>query len=600
MKIQKSDSEIMEEYGMAELPLILYKLYKKYNANYELIDIGGDCMFRFGETNVANVSYLATYVNFLKIEQDILRIEGNVSWPTVLLEHFQLYIEINGELHTCEMYDAGLDKSMDGEVYETRTAFVYQMQLEDMKEYRIRFVYSCKGIHTYSGKINYMRFSPIADVLENQYAQRNGWILKNIGACIHIQLGVPENILQSEDDFCDSIKREDVIRIRKKYFEKKQVKNKQIWLFMDRIDRADDNGEVFFRYMNRRHLGKVDCYYVIDKNSPDYNRMKRYGRVIAALSDEHKILLPLADYIFTSQLNGWVENPYGDEEEYFRDIYHQAKVVFLQHGVTKDDHTKWLNRINQDCHAVVSSAESEQQAFLDGDYFYKPEQIWNTGMPRFDRLYKRRAKYILFVPTWRKGMMEQQYDDAVGIYKWVIKGNGAENQYFKRYSEILSDVTFITNCRKKGYKVCYMPHPLIEPYIKNMKISQNVEIIEKNTPWRDIFTKSAIMVTDYSSVAFDFAFLKRTIVYYQFDKNTFFTGHTYSKGYFDYVRDGFGEVVESREDLLEALYNAMERKGRMSDKYTQRVKEFYTYMDKKNCKRLYKKITEEQNDTRQL
>ena len=74
MKIQKSDSEIMEEYGMAELPLILYKLYKKYNANYELIDIGGDCMFRFGETNVANVSYLATYVNFLKIEQDILRI----------------------------------------------------------------------------------------------------------------------------------------------------------------------------------------------------------------------------------------------------------------------------------------------------------------------------------------------------------------------------------------------------------------------------------------------------------------------------------------------------------------------------------------------
>lgn len=197
-------------------------------------------------------------------------------------------------------------------------------------------------------------------------------------------------------------------------------------------------------------------------------------------------------------------------------------------------------------------------------------------------------------------MMEQQYDDAVGIYKWVIKGNGAENQYFKRYSEILSDETFITNCRKKGYKVCYMPHPLIEPYIKNMKISQNVEIIEKNTPWRDIFAKSAIMVTDYSSVAFDFAFLKRTIVYYQFDKNTFFTGHTYSKGYFDYVRDGFGEVVESREDLLEALYNAMERKGRMSDKYTQRVKEFYTYMDKKNCKRLYEKITEEQNDTRQL
>lgn len=54
-------------------------------------------------------------------------------------------------------------------------------------------------------------------------------------------------------------------------------------------------------------------------------------------------------------------------------------------------------------------------------------------------------------------MMEQQYDDAVGIYKWVIKGNGAENQYFKRYSEILSDETFITNCRKRAIRSVTCP-----------------------------------------------------------------------------------------------------------------------------------------------
>ena len=50
------------------------------------------------------------------------------------------------------------------------------------------------------------------------------------------------------------------------------------------------------------------------------------------------------------------------------------------------------------------------------------------------------------------------------------------------------------------------------------------------------------MLTDYSSVAFDFAYLRKPIVYAHFDKEAFFSGeHSYTAGYFDYERDGFGE-----------------------------------------------------------
>ena len=51
MEKQKSDKEIIEHYGMANLPLIISELYKKYGTKFELIDIGGDCMFRIGQTN---------------------------------------------------------------------------------------------------------------------------------------------------------------------------------------------------------------------------------------------------------------------------------------------------------------------------------------------------------------------------------------------------------------------------------------------------------------------------------------------------------------------------------------------------------------------
>ena len=72
-----SDQDIIREIGMANLPEIIDVLYSKYKGIYQLIDIGGDCMFRFGDTNVANVSYLATYIHFITIENGILKIEGN-------------------------------------------------------------------------------------------------------------------------------------------------------------------------------------------------------------------------------------------------------------------------------------------------------------------------------------------------------------------------------------------------------------------------------------------------------------------------------------------------------------------------------------------
>lgn len=589
---QKSDEEIIEKYGMARLPRIISELYKKYGDKFQLIDIGGDCMFRISETNVANVSYLAVYINFLKIQNEELIIEGNVSWPTVLLKYFELYIEINGKRYTCDMYDAGLDMEKHGDIYETRTAFIYHMELIQGQKYIIRFIYRCNGIDSYSGKINYMRFSPIADILESQYAERSGWLLQNKEASICVEETSEDTVKQREEEFRSKIDYDDVIDIRKKYFKARHNKSRQIWLFMDRIDRADDNGEIFFRYINECYPDVADCYYIIQESSPDYDRIKKYGKVIPAMSDEHKILLPLADYIFTSQVNGWVENPYGEKEEYFRDIYHQAKVVFLQHGVTKDNQTKWLNRLNQDCHAIVSNSKMERQAFIEGKYFYKPEQIWNTGMPRFDRLYKTKAKYILFLPTWRQWLMEQQYNDEEEIYTWVLKPNGENSQYFKRYSELLSDQKFIDNCAKKGYQIAYMPHPLIEPYMDKMKIASDVKIIDKDVHWRDIFASSVIMITDYSSVAFDFAYLKKTIIYYQFDRENYFTDH-YLPGYFDYYKDGFGDVIESKEALIEAIYKALDRKGRMPYKYVRRVGKFYTHIDKRNCKRLYKKIMEE-------
>ncbi|EOI6809927.1 CDP-glycerol glycerophosphotransferase family protein, partial [Campylobacter jejuni] len=51
-----------------------------------------------------------------------------------------------------------------------------------------------------------------------------------------------------------------------------------------------------------------------------------------------------------------------------------------------------------------------------------------------------------------------------------------------------------------------------------------------------LFCESSLMITDYSSAAFEMAVLKKPVIYYQFDKDEFFAKHTVQKKYFDYKK----------------------------------------------------------------
>ena len=51
--------------------------------------------------------------------------------------------------------------------------------------------------------------------------------------------------------------------------------------------------------------------------------------------------------------------------------------------------------------------------------------------------------------------------------------------------------------------------------------------------------------------------MKKPIIYYQFDNNIYYDRH-YKKGYFEYERDGFGEITNESniiEKILEYIDN---------------------------------------------
>ncbi len=611
--IYRKDYKIVSDIGMADLPQIACVLHKTHKGNVKFVDIGGDCMIRYGSYNVANMSYLAVHLHFLDIKKGVVELEGNTSIPYVYKDRCEFKILVNGEEAPFKLFDAGLDREEKGELVELKNAFKLEYPLGkdgNPDDIKISFELITDGIKSTCGKINSLRFMPVADVLPEQYAVRNGYILKIEKNVLHIWKANEESVEKCEEAFVKAAreivptvavkdfepeKRDWILNIREEYFKRAAKKEKPIWLFFDRIDKADDNGEAMFKYVRSLNRQDADSYFVIDKDCPDYQRVQEIGPVIPALSDEHCLNILLADFIFSSQLNGFVENPFMGYEEYLRDLHHRVRVIFLQHGVTKDDHSRWLNRYNQDLFAIICSSKAEQESFIKGPYKYDSSRYWLTGMPRYDELVDKKSRYILFMPTWRMNLMEQQYDPEKGIWYWALKCDLGETEYAKRYASVLKNEELIKTAKECGYKFIFMPHPLMQPYRDRFGIEES-DILEEypyDTRWKDLFSISDLMITDYSSVAFDFSYLRKPLIYYQFDKEEFFGSHTYKEGYFDYWEDGFGEIVSEEQELVKLLSDYMKNECRLKDEYRKRIDAFFEYNDRNSCCRIMERFMAE-------
>ncbi len=111
--------------------------------------------------------------------------------------------------------------------------------------------------------------------------------------------------------------------------------------------------------------------------------------------------------------------------------------------------------------------------------------------------------------------------------------------------------------------------------------------------YRDVFAESRLVVTDYSSAVFDFAYLRKPVIYSQFDGQKIFSGgHSYTKGYFDYQLDGLGEVTFDLDTTIDLILEYVRNGCQLKELYRQRIDNFFAFNDTNNCKRVMEKILE--------
>ncbi len=365
----------------------------------------------------------------------------------------------------------------------------------------------------------------------------------------------------------------------------KNKNNSNIWMLMDRDDMAGDNAEFLYRHILRQHP-EINPFFVLNKTSPDWKRLEKSAfQLIEHGSTHHKNILKKCSKVISSHI-GTITNPFDDIETSYL-------TIFLQHGVTKDNISNWINNCHLDMMITATQDEHNEIISNYGQYIYGSKEVKLTGFPRFDSLLsesEKSKKQILIMPTWRKSIAGSFVNK--GSSKRTLNVNFQDTNYAKKISNLLSNRKLIELCQSNNVELIFCPHPNMKPYIKQLNISKSIQIASDSQSIHELIKQSSMLITDYSSVAFDVAYMNKPVIYYQFDEIEFFSGsHTYSKGYFDYRRDGFGPVINLEDELVSNIEKLISSDLINPEVYSKRVIKTFPSRDQQNCKRVFDAIS---------
>ncbi len=614
--LQNIDDDIIMSQKNIHIEYKLFILRKKYGENFNNLVKREDTKYYINDTFIYNDAWRhKVFIDFISITDNLVKIQGNVGG--IILSDLQFGFSVGGIFHKAHRSPRmeGAKLFLDELVYD-RNGFTIEFPIENNNEHAkpiLRRVGWRKEL-TMEG-MRYSRMLPFTrgatyTVYKNflichvtpsllVFVERSKYRifmkeLKYLAISIAIELKKSIRILkellrgrqESENqEVVEDKTSASVIMLRFAYWITKPFVSKRIWLISDRVEAAGDNGEAFFRYAVEQPENGIRPLFVLPRKSSDYGRMSKIGPVIDPSTWRYKLLFLHADKVISSSADHHTINALGEKQKLIRDIV-DFDFVFLQHGVTKDDQSDWLNKYKKNIQRLVTVSPMEYRSFLAESYHYSRENIVLTGFPRYDRLENKPKNKLIIMPTWRKDIVDT-IDPKTNERPYSSSFKTSE--YYKFYSSLLSDPRFLSALETHKIKAEFYLHPSLNKQIKDFKGSKHVKIMSFPHDYQKAFSEGSILLTDYSSVAFDFAYLKKPILYTQFDKEKFYESHTYDEGYFSYEDNGFGPVSYEYESTLKNVVSML-GKNKMETKYINRVESFFKYTDKHNSRRVYQTI----------
>ena len=535
--------------------------------------------------NLSSTKSIIT-ISVININEDEATFVGEVDFPFAS-EDYKIVMKINDTYKELELHDLkrSSKKSMEGIMYYC-LSFDCSFKLNKKRNNVINFYIKYKDNDLIKLSPNYNINSHLSAGIHSHY-RKDDYMLYSQGKSTIIRKHSYLKSLKQEILLLLQASRRGLFKIaivRILYYLLRIFNRKDIWIVSDRKQVANDNGMHMFKYITKEQPKDVKVCFAISKKAEDYEKMKQYGKVLNFDSFIYKLYFLLSSKIISSQADNYYTNAFGKSNIWYRDLY-RHDFIFLQHGITKDDISDWLNIESKNIRIFVTAARQEYESILGIRYGYDKNVVKLTGFPRFDNLYDESQKIVAIMPTWRQNLSGES-KNGVRLYNPKFK----ESDYFNFYNRLINDKKVLGAMRKKGYKGIFVIHPSHQENHIDFEGNDIFSVVEGFADYQTIFREANLLVSDYSSVPFDFAYLGKPIIYTQFDREEFFKSHLYQEGYFSYENDGFGPVVYNYNDTVDAIVKSINSDCKNDKKYLDRANSFYKYRDRNNCERVYEEI----------
>lgn len=227
---------------------------------------------------------------------------------------------------------------------------------------------------------------------------------------------------------------------------------------------------------------------------------------------------------------------------------------------------------------VIVSSKNVVKHYAEG-FGIKEDKIYPSGIPRTD---------IFFSNEYKKQKIRELYSKypflqskKVIFFAPTFRGNGQSTAYYP-IEKLNMDLLY--EKLKHDYVFLFKLHPFIDN--KSIFPSQFNDFFHDFSEYKeinDLLLVTDILITDYSSVCFEFALLNKPMIFFAFDLEEYTEQRDF---YYDYNSFSPGVIVKTTEEIVTKIVD----EDFATEKIQPFIKYYYDDFDGKSSKRFVEKI----------
>ena len=315
---------------------------------------------------------------------------------------------------------------------------------------------------------------------------------------------------------------------------------------------AQDNAFAVFKRAKHSKLDGEEMKYVIDADSPFVKKLLEVtneANIIYKYSVEYFYALLTAKEIITSIFPLELYSLY-KTSGFFVNQIRNIPVYYLGHGLLA------LKRMTSD-YSYGSGLFDRVSVGSTFDYKVHRENLGfgrdnvrKLGYPRWADLLKAQelpelnensTKKILYFPTWRPWVDKLSDDEFI------------ESDYFINIQKLINDKNISSTLKENNCTLLVYLHPNIRRFSKQLYSNNSTYIhviTDENVSVEELEVQCDLIISDYSSVVWDFAIQNKPVIYYQFDQEKYIATQG---SYIDLLHPIYGVVTTHVENMADML-----------------------------------------------